>query len=767
VADPLIGHATPRLRFDALIGRGGMGAVYRGVQLGLGRPVAIKVVAAHRLADPRARERFRREARVLGQLVHPHVVACHMVGEEPGPGGEPLQVLVMELVEGETLGAQIAAGAPVAESLEWLRQAALGLAAVHRLGVVHRDVKPDNILVGRDGRARLGDFGLARGRGGEDPQVTLPGMLIGSPAYLAPEACRGEEPGPHADCYALGVSLWQAATGELPFAADNALRLVHLHTTQPPPRLAFRRPALAALEPLVQACLAKHPAERPDAAGIAVALADLIPRLAAAPAPVATSVPVATATVVDQPIPAPKPARRRPGRFLGAAAVLAAGAAVAAALWPRTAPAPAPPPPVESADGTFAARLAGRLDALEVEARSDPDRALLRLDALVVPPALDARRAMVETRILAALAEAWDRRHQVADQALAAGDRAAAAAALSGAPPARLAAVQRRHHDLLDRLAALRALAPARQVPPPDLDGDPCPDPPAMTPLGAHPPVQGRADAPDRLGLRLPPPEDGAQVALVLHPGGAPRRIAITRADGGLIAETLVPGGVWSRLTVEPAGARELLIDGEGGEPLVVAGAALAVGRAPDWAEVAAPGGLRPIASAGLAWTVRRMRRQDAGFPRWDRVRLLVPRSLPGDRRERLARAVARGTGAPPIVMDMTAERLSAADLDQQLRERAGVVLVWCPDGVPAPLAPGAVAAAGDLALRGCLVVPVIDSGGEPGWETALAEAARRAPGMPWLDVGPARAVVGDPDLAADLAVTAGTSELRRRLSAR
>ena len=763
MADPLIGHCTPRLRFDALIGSGGMGAVYRGVQLGLGRPVAIKVVAAHRLADPRSRERFRREARVLGQLVHPHVVACHMVGEEPGPTGEPLQVLVMELVEGRTLGARISAGAPVAESLEWLRQAALGLAAVHRLGVVHRDVKPDNILVGRDGRARLGDFGLARGRGGDDPQVTLPGMLIGSPAYLAPEACRGEEPGPHADCYALGVSLWQAATGELPFTADNALRLVHLHTTQPPPRLAFRRPALAALEPLVQACLAKHPAERPDAAGIAAALERLIPRLVTAPAPVPALSALATATVVDRPLPPPPRRRRRAGWLIGSGvAVVAAGLV---AVWPGSA---APPAAIDPGpEAVFSDRVAARLDALESEGGADPDRALLRLDALVVPPVLEARRAAVEMRILVALAEAWDRRHQVADQALLAGDRAAAAAALSGPPPARLPAAQRRHQDLLDRLAALRALAPARPLLPPDLDGDPCADPPAMTPLAAHPPLQGRASAPGRLRVRLPPSEDGTQVALILHPGGEARRVVVSQADGRPVAESILPGGVWSRLTVESPGARELLIEGDGSAPLVVAGAALAVGRAPDWAEVAAPGGLRQMASAGLAWTVRRMRRQDASFPRWDRARLLVPPSLAEERRERLAQAVARGAGMAPAVVEQAGEVLAAADLERAVRDRTGVVLVWCPAEVPTPLAPAAIAAAGDLAVRGCLVVPVIDSRADPGWPAVLAAADRRAPGIPWIDLAPGRSVVADADQAADLVIASATAELRRRLAAR
>ncbi|MFM2091237.1 MAG: hypothetical protein RLZZ127_1726 [Planctomycetota bacterium] len=776
MTDPLVGHATPRLRFEALIGRGGMGAVYRGVQLGLGRPVAIKVIAPERLADPRARERFRREAHTLGLLVHPHVVACHAVGEEPGPDGRPLLVMVMELVEGAGLGARIAAGAAPAESLEWLRQAALGLHAAHRLGIVHRDVKPDNILVGRDGRARLGDFGLARSRGGGDIQVTMPGTLVGSPAYLAPEVCRGDEPGPHADCYALGVSLWQAATGELPFHADNALRLVHLHTTQPPPRLAFRRPALAVLEPLVQACLAKHPAERPDAGAIAEALAALIPRLdATAPAPVAAAAP-AVATVVDAPaVPVSPPDPPRRTRAVGIVAALASAAVAALAVWAGTGSAgDAAPPPSRpgQTDAGFADRVADRVRAIEAQAAADPERALARLDDLVVPPGLEARHRSAETRILAALAEDWRRRHAAAERALEAGDRATAAAALAGSPPARLAAALARHEALAARLAALRALAPARLLlPPADIVGDPCPDPPAMTPLAGHAPVQGPAAAPGRIRLRLPPAEEGAQVAALVHPGPADRSLAIIvpGAEGErTLAVEPMPGGRWSRVVAETGAVRDLILDAGDGPPLVVAAAGIATGRAPAWAELAAPGALRPIATAGLAWSLRRVRRVDPGFPRWDQVRLTIPAAFPALRASRLAAAVAQVVGGEPALVRTGEDGPGLPELERLAVERPGLVLVWCPAGVPPALAEGRLAAVGDLAVRGILVVPVLaHPGGDPSWDDLIAAADRRAPGMPWIDLGPARQAVPDPDQAEELGLAAAMAELQRRLASR
>ena len=163
VRDPLLGFSTDSLRFDELLGRGGMGAVYRGLQIRLDRPVAIKVIKPDLAADPGYRERFVREAQTMGRLIHPHVIACHDFGPIVGPDGGELLVMVMEYVAGASLGKLAGEERlPVRQVLEWYRQAAEALAAAHRLGVIHRDIKPDNIMVTRGGVAKLADFGLAR-----------------------------------------------------------------------------------------------------------------------------------------------------------------------------------------------------------------------------------------------------------------------------------------------------------------------------------------------------------------------------------------------------------------------------------------------------------------------------------------------------------------------------------------------------------------------------------------------------------------------------
>lgn len=272
--DPLIGYATEALRFERLLGRGGMGAVYLGQQLSMGRQVAIKVVAPHLASDLDYIQRFAREARTLGRLVHQHVITCHDFGPMTGPppGREPLYVMVLEYVDGWSL-ARLLARRPITvrRILDLHRQAADGLTAAHRLGIVHRDIKPDNIMVTRDGVAKLADFGLARAQ--DSVQVTQAGALLGSPAYMSPEACRGEEPGPPGDIYGLGCSLFECLAGSTPFTGTSSLQLIHQHVNQPPPGLAERRPDLAVLAPLLAACLAKDPVLRPDAATLARQLA--------------------------------------------------------------------------------------------------------------------------------------------------------------------------------------------------------------------------------------------------------------------------------------------------------------------------------------------------------------------------------------------------------------------------------------------------------------------------------------------------------------
>src|SRR3954470_10332359 len=161
--DPFIGREIGGLRLERLLCRGAMGAVYQGVQLALERAVAIKLIAAHLADDPDYVDRFAREARMLGKLHHPNVIACHDVVRTTTPEGRPLLAMVLEYVDGWSLGKVLAAGKLTArDAVELHRQAAEGLAAAHALGIVHRDVKPDNIMVTRGRQAKLADFGLAK-----------------------------------------------------------------------------------------------------------------------------------------------------------------------------------------------------------------------------------------------------------------------------------------------------------------------------------------------------------------------------------------------------------------------------------------------------------------------------------------------------------------------------------------------------------------------------------------------------------------------------
>jgi serine/threonine-protein kinase len=259
--DPFIGYATASVRFTRLLGRGAMGAVYEGVQLGLERRVAVKVIAEHLAQDADYIARFAREARTLGRLVNPNIIACHDFGPATGPRGEALFLMVLEYVDGWSLGGLMRQRRlTVREALDLHRQAALGLAAAHALGIVHRDVKPDNIMVTTAMQAKLADFGLARQLQGA--QLTQAGAILGSPSYMAPEACRGEEPTPASDLYSLGCSLFHVLTGNPPYAAQSTLQVLHQQLTAPVPSLRAVRPDLATLDPLLRTCLAKDPASR-------------------------------------------------------------------------------------------------------------------------------------------------------------------------------------------------------------------------------------------------------------------------------------------------------------------------------------------------------------------------------------------------------------------------------------------------------------------------------------------------------------------------
>ena len=248
-----------RYRLDVLIATGGMGEVWRGTDLAIDRRVAIKVVRPERAGDEEGLARFRAEAHHAGSLSHPNIAQVFDYGEavDPEPG-----YLVMELVEGLSLTRILDDGPlPPEDVMDIVAQTARGLAAAHRAGLVHRDVKPGNLLVRSDGLVKITDFGIARAVG--DTTVTQPGMLIGTPAYLAPERVSGAPASPATDLYSLGVVAYQCLTGHPPFAGEP-LVVALAHLDQGMPALpASVPPGVAAL---VAELTRQDPATRPPSA---------------------------------------------------------------------------------------------------------------------------------------------------------------------------------------------------------------------------------------------------------------------------------------------------------------------------------------------------------------------------------------------------------------------------------------------------------------------------------------------------------------------
>ncbi|MFD0273267.1 protein kinase [Kitasatospora sp. NPDC127111] len=286
------------------LGQGGFGVVWRALDTRMRRQVAVKVISHHGEDQQKAALRFVREACAAGNLSHPHIVTVHDLGEGE-LGGRQVTYLVMELLSGRTLTAVLRAGLPDPEqSLRWGREICSALAAAHDAGMVHRDIKPDNIMVTEAGTLKVLDFGIAQldvGAGG----LTTTGTIVGSPAYMAPERWTGGRVDGRADLYAFGCVLLELCTGARPFGGDSTPVLMYQHLNEPPPALdpaPFGLPAGVAA--LVAELLAKDPADRPaDARAVERRLAALAERRAEA----APAVPpaAATPTVLDRPLPPP------------------------------------------------------------------------------------------------------------------------------------------------------------------------------------------------------------------------------------------------------------------------------------------------------------------------------------------------------------------------------------------------------------------------------------------------------------------------------
>ena len=261
-----------------------MSVVWRAYDEALGRPVAVKLLTARYVAHASSRDRIRTEAQAAAVLSHPHITSVHDYGESPTAAGEPTPYVVMELLTGPTLAERLRSGPlPVRTALQVAAQVASALAAAHGSGLVHRDVKPGNVMLTPTG-AKVLDFGLAAPVGERD-EVVAGGEVWGTPAYLAPERLTGGQVVPASDVYALGLLLYVGLTGRKPWPARTVQELLDAHRYREPDPL----PPIAGLPPEVVAlcrrCLAKDPVDRPAAHEAARVLAGAVGWRVGAPVP--------------------------------------------------------------------------------------------------------------------------------------------------------------------------------------------------------------------------------------------------------------------------------------------------------------------------------------------------------------------------------------------------------------------------------------------------------------------------------------------------
>ena len=289
----LLRHASallPDFELQREIGRGGMGIVYLALDVKLDRLVAVKVLPERLAAAPEVRERFLREARMAAKLSHPNIVPIYRADELAG-----VAFFVMGYVNGPSLAERMAerGALPAREIAPLLRDVALALGYAHARGVIHRDVKPENILIEPDPeRALVTDFGIARLA--ETSPLTGTGQVLGTVHYMSPEQANGEKLDGRSDLYSLGVVAFRALTGRLPFDHDSAIAVLVAHASKAPPRVRDVHPAVpAALASVIDRCLAKDPSARyQTGAELASAIDEAAAELASDPAALVRATPV-------------------------------------------------------------------------------------------------------------------------------------------------------------------------------------------------------------------------------------------------------------------------------------------------------------------------------------------------------------------------------------------------------------------------------------------------------------------------------------------
>lgn len=334
--DPLVGQVIAgKYRLDAKLGAGAMGTVYRATDA-QGVPCAVKVLQSA-IADDETRERFRREAEALFELKHPHILEVRDYGVDPQRNAP---YLVMELLQGRTLEEMVVEHTPDPQTgLELGKQVLRGLAHAHAAGVLHRDLKTENVFVTWDGQrwvAKLLDFGLVKftddQKWGPAKKLTMQGAVFGSPAYMSPEQGTGSPMDARSDVYSVGVMLFELLTGSWPFEVESQMEMLKAHLLTPPPPLASKREGLAVLpqlEAIVQRALAKKPEQRfADAR-------EMLAALEALPAPAAwisglTHVP--PAPLPPPGMPAAPPMAHAPPSSSGLSPLVIAGIAIGAGL---------------------------------------------------------------------------------------------------------------------------------------------------------------------------------------------------------------------------------------------------------------------------------------------------------------------------------------------------------------------------------------------------------------------------------------------------
>jgi serine/threonine-protein kinase len=254
----MVGKQIGNFRVLEKIGEGGMGVVYKAVDVGLDRPVALKMLNADLARNPELVERFRAEAKAQANLNHTNLATLYAFFVEEGNA-----FIAMEFVEGENFDQIIRRSGPMnpRDAVPWFKQALLGIGAAHRVGIIHRDVKPSNLMLNRQGIVKVMDFGIAKAIGTRG--MTRTGMHLGTLAYMPPEQIQNRTVDVRSDIYALGVTLYEMLSGHVPFESDSDFRIMQDHVTTPPPPLSRYYPyAPREFEGVVAKALAKNPDDR-------------------------------------------------------------------------------------------------------------------------------------------------------------------------------------------------------------------------------------------------------------------------------------------------------------------------------------------------------------------------------------------------------------------------------------------------------------------------------------------------------------------------